>query len=434
MAEQRRSFTIPRKLSLRHNDSTMHPIFTRVLSEITNRSKSFGTLAPGEKDEPRSSRNPYISSSKQQALTSLESCPMLHLTTDVVTLEAQRARRLWVAITITAPASAHSPHLESYNIDLEIVPSPTCTVLTVFRPDVMEIAPGQTICAAVEVFVPRWKLFHPDSASFSALELAFLDLEHFLGLAQTLLMTVHMRYQLKDADIISDVLTVSQQLQFPRTNPSSEWSKEPLVSDDDTVRRTIDVHKTVLTAIRQSLSDSYILQAMKKLIQDGNLHPLIQQDAINLEREVLSRLRTPQPTSFRPSVDKSPMNRSPSCDSTLTVLRRPESAARPAIPDNTAHRIWQLMRRDSKSKSGAAGTPVVAVTTTSPGGGALSPTTAMAAAASPALAHNRPAQMEIYARALRNQRSIGLDTLKSLTLGSEDEVKTVGKVATVPWM
>lgn len=53
MAEERRSFTLPRKLSLKNNDGGSRQVFAKVLNGISNRSKSSVSIVDGKKAASR---------------------------------------------------------------------------------------------------------------------------------------------------------------------------------------------------------------------------------------------------------------------------------------------------------------------------------------------------------------------------------------------
>lgn len=373
----------------------------------------------------------------------------LQLTPEITTLEADETRHVWVAVEITAPWTVSTSVVHHHhNFALDVQPGRFCILRSVFKSKALQLFPGQSTLAAVEVLVPKWEVWDGNHKR-SSLELAFFELEHVLGLGHTHLVTVSLREQLQDVDIAKPATIVSKTLRLPRTNLTSEWSIDPGTRNSaEAATQMVTVHKAVLASISQHTQGPETLQVLSAALHNHRLHPSVVAEARELEAFGKSRSATSMPFLSLPNLHTPPteastmpsdeldctprikLTRTPSTASTSTVLRRPDSMTRPAIPEDTAHRIWQLMRKDSKS--GRRTSPAAPVALTAPSmlpGILLEPTMA----ASPGTLQN-PVAMEIYAQALRNRRSIGVDTLRSLALGSAEEKRKVGQEATAPWL
>lgn len=385
----------------------------------------------------------------------------LQLLPDVHSVEAGTIRHLWIAIHLAFAPDLENSHASLDNIQVDVVLGRGCRLTRLFKSVEARLSPGQSTCTGLQVLLPPSKLFQSrGQANPSALDTAFDELEHLLGLATTHVLTVQVQYEHKPYSV--KTTTVTKTLSLPRTNMASEWSvPQVMPTPSDAITNTIVVHEAILTSILAAHSTPGAIEALASLVHEQTLHPSALTRARHLELHLQAQLHaqlsaTPTSTSttfnlarlggpcsdtsthlhhhsetLDPTHTLSPQSqpsnpthqRTASTDSTPTVLRRPA-----AIPEDTAHRIWQLMRHDSKTAPrAAAGRPCPAVVVGTSGDGL-------------------EAAGAIYSAALRNRRSMGVDTLCSLAFaggesdgdeernGSRRDGGRRSEGASAPWM
>lgn len=331
-------------------------------------------------------------------------------------------------------ARTHTEPGRISDVSIDIRPSVGCLISKKFGPrSYSNLQPGQVVCMVLKVDVPVWHVPWKTGKALNGqmkIDNLFAELEGMLGDAQSELFTVAVDYR-HSIFPHDTLLTTQQTCRVARSNPSLKRSLSAVPqSKSFSTTPACEVYNQLVFCISSVLPPDNALAAFRlmfsKLQYDSELTVSLRLAKNELEyqtntinkfkisippdandiRIATSNLHMENEPPIRQTHTNPSIPRSSSLGSSVTVIHHEIDTD---MGKDTARTIWQVMRRDSKSKKALMNKSVDSLDRTE---------------------FSNDQFTHIRRQALLNKRSIGADTLRSLSLGAGPR----GEGGHAPWL